>query len=248
MNQYMNKVIWKLGLAIAAAVIVFAPNALADNTTSMDLVSAGSNVYDNAVYIGPYYADIGGSSTATPVICDDYNDESYIPESWTAYTTNEANVATATAPLKWGDNQSLYNEMSYLANQLMANQSNPAVADAIQFAIWELGVQSAGGSITDLPLPGGSTCTGAFNATVTACWLNQAVANYASTIFSDVTIYSFDQCTNTASSPCSSTNPPQEFLVVTTPEPSTILLLVLGVGGLFLLKRRQRNAVTALAV
>jgi hypothetical protein len=236
----MTKLTWKLGLAIAAAVVFFAPNAFADNTTSMLLTGAGSNVYDGAVYVGPYYATVGGSAN-TPVICDDYADESYVPESWTAYVTNETNAGTTTNPLKYGDNQSLYNEMSYLATQLTANQSNTAVADAIQFAIWDLGVENLTGSgITDLPLPGGSTCT-TFNMTNTACWMNQA-AGYSSTSFSNVTIYSFDTCTTTANSPCSSTNPPQEFLAVSTPEPSAILLLVLGISGLFLLKRRSRTA------
>jgi hypothetical protein len=245
----MNKMTWKLLMAVAAAVICFAPNALADGTTSMTLVGAGSNVYDGAVYIGPYYADIGGSSTATPVICDDYNDESYIPESWTATVTNETNVSTTTNPLKWGDNPALYNQMSWLATQLMANQSNPTVEDAIQYAIWDLGVESTGGTITDLPLPGGTACTGTLSANEgeTQCWINAAAA-YAGTEFGNVTVYSFDGCTTAVSSPCSSTNPPQEFLVVNTPEPSTILLMALGLGGLFLLKRRQRFSAPTLAV
>lgn len=240
----MKKLTWKLGLAIAAVAAFFAPNAFADNTTSMVLTSAGSNVYDGAVFVGPYDATIG-TSADTPVICDDYKDDTYVPESWTAYVTNEPNAGTTSNPLKYGNNQTLYNEMSYLATQLMANQNNSSVADAIQFAIWDLGVIDLTGSgITDLPLPGGSTCS-TFSATNTACWMNQA-AGFASTSFSNVTIYSFDACTTTVSSPCSSTNPPQEFLVV-TPEPATILLMGMGMGALFLLKRRSRNAGTAIA-
>src|SRR5580704_4264806 len=113
----MNKMIWKLGLAIAAAVVCFAPNALADGATTLNLTSAGSNVYDNAVYIGPYYAQIGGSSTSTPVICDDYVDDSYVPETWNANGTNEASITGTTTGLKYGDNTALYNELAYLATQ-----------------------------------------------------------------------------------------------------------------------------------
>ena len=66
-------------------------------------------------------------------------------------------------------------------------------------------------------------------------------ANYDSSDWANVSIYSFDQCTTTAASPCSSTKPPQEFIVVNAPEPATLLLLVLGLGALLLWKRRQRQ-------
>jgi PEP-CTERM motif len=232
-NAAMMKTILRLGFAITVVALFCVSSAFADNTASMILTSPGNNVYDNAVYIGPYYATIG-SSTNVPVICDDYVDNSYVPESWLAYVTPENNLTLnnqgATSVLKFGDNPSLYNEMSWLATQLVANQSNTAAADAIQFAIWDLGVQSQGSSITDLPLPAG-----------TSSWMSNASA-FANTTFANVTIYSFDSCTTTVSSPCSATNPPQEFLTVNTPEPSTILLLVLGLGGLLMLWQRRRNA------
>lgn len=226
------KIMWKIALAAAALALCSASVTFAD-TTSMVLTSAGSNVYDNAVYIGPYYAQIGGSTTSTAVICDDYADESYVPESWTAYVTPENNLTLnnqgTNSVLKFGDNQSLYNELAYLATQLVANQGNTAVVDAIQFAMWDLGVKNGGGSITNLPLPTGTTD-----------WETTA-ASYATTTFSNVTIYSFDACTTTVSSPCSSSNPPQEFMTVNTPEPSTILMLALGLGGLLMLWRRKKN-------
>jgi hypothetical protein len=225
----MNKMIWKLGLAIAATVVCFAPNALADGATTLNLTSAGSNVYDNAVYIGPYYAQIGGSSTSTPVICDDYVDDSYVPETWNANGTNEASITGTTTGLKYGDNTALYNELAYLATQLMANQGNTATVDAIQFAMWDLGYEAlnGGAQISNLPLPTG-----------TASWMATAVG-HAGTSEANVEIYSFVSCIS--GSPCSSSTPPQEFMVVNTPEPSTILLLMLGVGGLLLVWRRQRN-------
>lgn len=227
------KIIWKIAVVAAVLGLCSASSVFAD-TTTMVLTSPGSNVYDNAVYIGPYYAQIGGSATSTPVICDDYVDESYVPESWTAYVTPENNLTLnnqgATSVLKFGDNQSLYNELAYLATQLIANQGNTAVVDAIQFAMWDLGVKSQGGSITNLPLPAG-----------TSGWETTA-AGYTNTIFSNVTIYSFDACTTTVSSPCSTTNPPQEFMAVNTPEPSTILMLALGLSGLLVLWRRKKTA------
>jgi len=246
----MNKLRWKLALVIAAAVVFFAPNAFADGTTTMVLTGAGTNIYDGAVFVGPYYATVGGNAN-TPVICDDYTDDSYVPESWTAYATNETLAGTTSNPLKWGSQQDLYNEMSWLATQLLVNAKNAPVADAIQFAIWDLGVESVGGSI-GLPLPGGASCSGLLSANEneTMCWLQTAQNNYASAANPNVTIYSFDTCSTTPSNnQCGGATygPPQEFLVVNTPEPSTLLLFVLGLGGLFLFERRSRNRSTLIA-
>lgn len=63
---------------IIVAVVVLGPFALAD---SMTLTSASSNVMAG-VYVGGYTANINGISTI--VICDDFKDDSFINESWTA--------------------------------------------------------------------------------------------------------------------------------------------------------------------
>ena len=80
----MTNVFRRLLLASAATLLFLAPSALADGTATMTLTGAGINSLDG-VLIGPYTATINGVST--PVICDDYGDESYIPEAWTAYVS-----------------------------------------------------------------------------------------------------------------------------------------------------------------
>jgi hypothetical protein len=246
----MTKTGWKILLAVLAAVFCLTPNAFADQTANMDLTGVGNNGAYAGIYIGPYQATINGVST--PVICDDFGDESYIPETWTAIATNVSNLA-ADSNLKWGDNQTLYNEGAYLAT-LLANPANSANASAIQYALWQLmDATPAGGTYNNAVenwLAGelGSSGFKSFEGSATTAgsvlyYISQAemASNYDSSNWSNVLIYSFDQCTTTVSSPCSSTNPPQEFMVVTTPEPSTILMLLLGLGAIFLFWRRQKN-------
>ena len=67
---------WRL----SAVALLFAP-AMFAATVSMTLTSAGGNI-SNGVYVNPYTASINGVSTT--VICDDYVDDSYVGESWTA--------------------------------------------------------------------------------------------------------------------------------------------------------------------
>lgn len=247
----MKNLMLKAALAAAAIAVCLAPSARAD-TATMDLTSAGSNVY-GGVYIGPYTATITPSgSTAgvsTPVICDDFGDESYVPEVWTANVSNESNVASNSAILRFGSESNyvaLYNEASWLAVNLMQNVGNNAEEDAIQAAIWNIldptGVASNSYGFT---LPGGA-CTGSVDQA--SCWQQAAVAAEGATTtgeFSDVTIYSY------AGGPCTGascpSDPPQEFMVVNTPEPSTLLMLALGIGGLLMLWRRQRNAAVLVA-
>ncbi len=58
-------------------------NAPTTSTACMDLVGAGSNIMAN-VYVGPYSPLINGGTTPTPIICDDFFDDSYFNETWTA--------------------------------------------------------------------------------------------------------------------------------------------------------------------
>ncbi len=52
------------------------------------------------VYTSPYYGNVNGSTTI-PVICDDFSDNSYIPESWSAYQTTLTQVIAAPSQLSY---------------------------------------------------------------------------------------------------------------------------------------------------
>jgi hypothetical protein len=75
----MKKIVVRASLAVLVGAVLFlAPTALAD-TASMLLTGAGNNGLLGGVDVGPYTIEINGVSTS--VVCDDYDDESYINET-----------------------------------------------------------------------------------------------------------------------------------------------------------------------
>ena len=66
-------------LWVGVAALSLAPWAIAQNVT---LTSAGNNVTDG-IYVSPYYATVNGA-TNTPIVCDDFKDNSFLDTSWTA--------------------------------------------------------------------------------------------------------------------------------------------------------------------
>jgi len=223
----------------ACAVLIlwlcFVPSAFS-NTVSMTLISPGSNVLGtnvlDGVYVGPYTATINGVST--PVICDDYGDESYIPETWTANVSTFSNLSGA----KWAQGQSnqtqLYEEAAWLIQQ-MYSPANSSQVGEIQFAVWGLFDSSA---ITNLSSYNSADGKSASN------WLTDAgKQSFTPGEFSDFSIYTTPSgATPTCGgSPCPS-SPPQEFMTYSTPEPSVVIilaadLLLFGLAVVFLRRR-----------
>lgn len=233
-----------ISLAFVAALCCFAPSVRAD-TANMQLTSAGPYTMAN-VYVGPYTANINGVST--PVICDDFYDDSFVPEWWTAtvYTppnySSTRNATNTNIPHLTGTALTqAYNEVGYLAVQLL-NAANAPTPDQnkigeIDFALWSVFDPTAMGYLS------GSTQTAA------QWWLGQAVTYHQndSSFISQFTIYSPNTSptpTCTPSGLACPDSPPQEFLVM-TPEPSAVGLLgcdLAGVGFLGFLLFRYRRA------
>lgn len=217
----------------AVSFMFLAPPAFAD-TASMNLTGAGSNVL-NGVFIGPYTATINGVSTQ--VICDDYYDESFIGESWTANTSTFPSLTNA--KFTSASETQNYEEAAYLALKLLAAPVNSLEAGEIQYALWGVFDPSAITSLTNYNHADG----------VAASWyLTDAETNYSTLTpsqLSEFTFYTPDSndpitCGN---KPCAS-GPPQEFIAVNTPEPSAILLLAFGLTFVFLLTRKRRFALS----
>lgn len=234
-------------VASAFAVLVFASASFAD--TSMTLTGVGDGATLGDVYVDPYTATVG-TANGVAVICDDWSNNSYLGESWTATAINAATVGTSSlgTPM-FGNNQTLYNEVTYLASQLMANPTNVTNQVEYSFAIWAL-TYGANGTAEETPDPLSYLAANLSGGTSNTEYL-AAVAdmNYATTNESNYNSAGWEILTpdpNTSNPASDGT--PQEFLTyVNTPEPSTMLLLGLGIGGLFLLKRRQRNLAAVLA-
>ena len=199
-------------LAALALLFSAAPAALAD-TATLTLTSAGSNVADG-VYVGPYTATIAGTPGSVQVICDDYTHDSYVGETWTANVSSFPGLSNVR--FTGGSETQNYDEVAYLANLLLnLGGTDNAQADALQFAIWDIFDPSAIAT---------STCFGINAYDCVNYWLNQAgTQTYYAGEFSNILIYTPQTTGN-----------PQEF-IVRTPEPGTLLLLIMGLVGLFLL-------------
>jgi hypothetical protein len=101
----MKKSLYAVGAALAVALLATGP--LAAQTTSFDMTGVGSGNVVADVYTSPYTATVGGI-TNVAVICDDFSDESYVPEDWTAYVTSGSTLTPTTDPLLYFPSASIY--------------------------------------------------------------------------------------------------------------------------------------------
>jgi hypothetical protein len=246
---------------VGVMTFAFASGLVAQPTTTVNLLSYPEGVQGPVmgdVYTSPYYATIGTSSSVVPIICDDFADESYLPESWTAYETSLSGVTTG--PVKWTGGGTVpggvgsiseaaaYTTAAYLAVEILeTNQSTPAGAEQagdLSYAMWALfdsavftdQTNGAGGTCT---LSGGYGCLSSTDFANAEADLESAyasvktnglnTANFDSKEGVNVTIYTYD--TGAACSGTSCSGPPQEFISVTTPEASTPMLLAADLLG-----------------
>jgi hypothetical protein len=210
------------GLA-ALALLCFAPCAFANS--SLTMTGAGNNVMDN-VYVGPYYATVNGVQN-TPVICDDFADESYIGHTWN-YTAN--NFSTLGNAL-WGNQTNNYDAAAWLTLQMLSLNGNPGNATQVgylSFAIW---------SLFD-----GSNALKGLNSTQLAgvnAWLGKVPLNLLPGEFANFLLLTPQGCTAGPGS-C----PGQEFMMLVPEGGSGVMYLLLAGLSCFgaLLFRRRGQA------
>jgi hypothetical protein len=199
---------------VLAVALFIASTAKADSVT-VTLTGASGGV-QGGVYTSPYYATVG-TTTNVPIVCDDYAHSVYLGESWTASVSTFANLSNARF---WQGTQAstlqLYDEAAYLFNELYLQ---PSQRGDISFALW---------AIFD-PSQVKSSAGWTSNA---AWWLASAQSQtYTVGEFSDFQVLT----------PLSPTSP-QEYLV-RTPEPSTVVMLGIGLIAVVILKKRKSSEV-----
>jgi len=256
MGQTMQKSWYLIVAALSLVLLAPSPMAAQPPTTTFDLTGVGSGTVLAGVYTSPYSGNIDGGSTI-PVICDDFADESYVPESWTAYVTQASSLTSGTPDsyLKWlgsgstisVDGYNLNQEEAYTVAAVLAVDivtSSGEAQEDYSFALWDLfdppnavdqldaykDYTDATNAMNDL----NSAVSYAFNA---------AIASQVQADVNAVTIYTYDASAGAPTGACSPTcPPPQEFLTVSMPEPASPALLgldLLGVAGLILFARRR---------
>ncbi|HTW22877.1 MAG TPA: PEP-CTERM sorting domain-containing protein [Candidatus Baltobacteraceae bacterium] len=232
-------------LALLLGITISALPSRADGV-SMTLTGVSSGGYNiDGVYTSPYTATVGGAAN-TPVICDDFADDSYIGESWSATVSTVADLA---GNVKWGSEtnaQQNYDIAAWLAEQLFAPGVTTTQTEDISFAIWlALDPTDVTNYLTNTsPDPG----------TLSAAqgWINTAenaisTQDLTSADFANVLVYTEVPGTavdcNGGACPA---NSPQEFLVV-TPEPGSLVLLLVGLIALVGIAYRRRNTIALAA-
>ncbi len=164
------------------ALVLFAGNLLAAGqpTVSFSLSGTGIGGSLDGVYTSPYQGTISGITGTVPVICDDFANNSYVPENWTAYVTSLSSINTGTdtpGDLLWnnaksggtvdgsswdlGNQQTAYDVAAYLAIEIMncGTTATPyvpgctlpsAASEDLSYALWEL-FDATGASSMNLP-------------------------------------------------------------------------------------------------
>jgi len=215
----------KLTLRATALIVLLlvAATIASANSVSLTLNNGGNDVM-GGVYVGPYNFTTG-SGQSLQLICDDFKDEVYPGESWTAITSTFPSLSNV-VPL---GTQTQYEEVAWLVEQMSQNMGNPTTVGEIQWAIWAVFDPS-------ILTPGGDPY-GSISPYLTGIdgWLDQAEmpSNYANGNYSNLTIY-------TPASDPAGYGPPQEYVGV--PEPSSLALLVTGMLALMLLVIRRGRA------
>jgi hypothetical protein len=211
----------------ALALVCFAPCAFANS--SLTMTGAGNNVM-GGVFVGPYYATVNGVAN-TPVICDDFADESYIGNSW-SFTAN--NFSTLGSAL-WGNQTANYEAAAWLTVQMLSLNGNPNNATQvgyISYAIWSLFDKNALNGLNWTQLGGVNY------------WLGMVPSNLTPGQFANFVILTPQGCANGPGS-C----PGQEFLMKVPEGGSAAMYLLLAGLSCFgaMLFRRRRQALVVVS-
>ena len=74
------------------AVLLLATSSMVAQTASINLLDPGSGANLAGIYTSPYDGSINGGASVH-IICDDFADETYISESWTANVTSLSSLS-----------------------------------------------------------------------------------------------------------------------------------------------------------
>ena len=131
--------------AMLLAVIMFATAAYSHaDTVSLTLVNVSPGYNDGTYYTYPYNFSINGSSILTPMLCDDFVDDIYIGETWTATVSTLDNIVAngqmipVAGSLAFGQTKlKAYLEAAYLYDKLYESLDATSSVN-INHAIWAL--------------------------------------------------------------------------------------------------------------
>ena len=257
----MQKSWYAVAVALTLLLLATSPLVAQPTTATFNLTGVGSGASLAGVFTSPYTGTINGSSSPIPVICDDFADDSFVPEQWTAYVTSLSTLTSSTDTyLKWGttgpvtgsdtvNSWSLtqtqaYDAAAVLAIGIISSTGDVTLQQEYSFALWELfDSNSTTGSFAQLNAYGDQAYeTGATGGAGTpgaqallAGAISQATGNpqnLANYLSNyNITIYSYDPANGTSCGGGYCPPPPQEFITVSMTEPPSPALLGLDLLG-----------------
>lgn len=215
---------------IFCAVVAFCIPSVAQATPTGFTLTSGGNIVDSGYYVGPYTATITGGSSLQ-IICDNFNTSVHIGLSWTAVGNVFSNPNFLSAVKLAGSSTTgksalqNYEAAAWLAEQIFANLGNATKVGDLQFALWAIFSSQAKNS------PG---------------FDNAAAAYYNTAINGVYTTAQFSNVTFWTPNPLSAS---QEYITVTpVPEPSSVLLLGIGLLCVGIVMRRKVGSQFAVAL
>jgi hypothetical protein len=247
--------IGSLALIAGCVLLCLAIPAFGNDVTINFTGVANTSVQTLGAYAGYYTGTVNGVAATPGFICDDYNNEIFLPsESWQATATSFASLATtpgALASTDFGSTLNLdgYAAIAYLSN-LMATTPAAGQAD-ISAAIWYVGALGTGsysGPLGTDSIPWSSldsTAQGYVESLLGATGEFGAIGSATSTAITELESSDLWIYTPTGNDIEPSSDPtPQEFIGdVAVPEPGLLSQLALSLGllgGLLLARKRLR--------
>jgi len=207
----MKNVLQKFLLVAAVTLVGFAPSSFADSMVTVDGTYAFA---DNGYGIPPYGGTLDGQTAS--FYCVDFTHDIGAGNSWLAIVTPLTSSGTSGVPYlaaQTTDGVSDYLLFAWLITQ-MTQTSSQSMQAQDQWAIW---------SLTD----GNYDPYGNQASILSIAATQLAAANFTGQGWEILT-------------PDASLNQYGQEFIVSTPEPSSVLLFGLGLAGLFLLKRREK--------